>query len=243
MQVSPFLDKDSSRGELLHPDGTARDREIRRLKVLFLACYFPPAQGSACVRTWNLAKHLARLDWDVTVVTPDPLIWRNIDDPGKLGEALPNEGIRRILTDHRWRNLAPHSMKCWNAGIGWAIGGACRKIARHFAIDSAVGWVGEAESACRSLTRSDADVILATGPPFSAFVLAKRLSQRLKLPYVLDYRDPWVAHPDARRSAVLAKREREQQLIGGASAVTVVSKSLLNGKVEGPGGNCRGQAV
>ena len=32
------------------------------------------------VRTWNIAKHLARSGWEVTVVTPHPSIYRNPDD-------------------------------------------------------------------------------------------------------------------------------------------------------------------
>ena len=128
--------------------------------------------------------------------------------------------------------LSPDSLRCWNTGIGWIIGGTCRKLARYFAIDSAIGWVKEAESACASLTRNDADVILATGPPFVAFVLAKRLSEKLNCPYVLDYRDPWVVHPDSTSSAMQATEELETKLIEGCAAVTVVSNSLLNGRLK-----------
>ncbi len=69
--------------DLLDIINSARDvgQVIKRPKMLFLACYFPPVHGSACVRTWNMAKYLARLGWDVTVVTPDPSLWRNVEQP------------------------------------------------------------------------------------------------------------------------------------------------------------------
>src|SRR5690606_26062458 len=35
------------------------------------------------------------------------------------------------------------------------------------------------------------DAILASGPPFSSFLLAASLARRSRLPLVLDYRDEW----------------------------------------------------
>ena len=62
-------------------------------------------------------------------------------------------------------------------GLGWIIGGTCRKLARYFAIDSAIGWINGGRIGLCVTQRNDADVILATGPPFAAFVLAKRLAE------------------------------------------------------------------
>src|SRR5215831_10388005 len=158
----------------------------RRQKLVFLACYFPPVKCGGYVRAWNITKYLARAGWDVTVVTPDPSLWRNIEDPHKLDRDLKTEGIRRILTGHRWRCLSPDDFQIWNRGLGWAIGGICRVIARRLGIDKGIGWVREAEHACRFLRPNDVDVILATGSPFAAFSLARRLAERLGRPYVLD---------------------------------------------------------
>ena len=162
-----------------------------RPKLLFLACYFPPARAISSVRTWNIAKHLTRLGWDVTVVTLDPSLWRRAEHPEEVEASLEREGVRRILTDHSWRCLVPDQLNCWNQGLGWFAGGVCRRITRRLSIDSGVGWVKAVERACSTLTAKDVDVILASGSPFSAFKLAKRLSDRLGRPYVLDYRDPW----------------------------------------------------
>jgi glycosyltransferase involved in cell wall biosynthesis len=88
-----------------------------------------------------------------------------------------------------------------------------------------VGWIRKAEVACQGLTPNDVDVILATGPPFSPFALAKRLADRLGRPYVLDYRDPWTGNPHAdlaRRPSVVQK---EAELLAGSAAVTIVSPS------------------
>ena len=196
-----------------------------RPKLLFLAYAFPPLQAIGAVRTGNLARYLARLGWDVTVVTPDPSIWRNVDDSGMVSTELDSEGIKRILTGHRWRCLSAQGVKCWNRNIGWVVGGACRTIARRLGIDPQVGWSKEVERACSNLSPRDVDVILASGSPFVAFRLARSLSDRLRRPYVLDYRDPWTENHIADRPPRPATVREEASLLQGCAAVTIASPS------------------
>jgi len=197
----------------------------QRPKLLYLARSFPPAIAPACVRTWNSAKYLSRLGWEVSVVTPGPSVWRQLENPEKVDAALEHEGIRRILTDHQWRCLEPDYLTGWDHGLGWVAGGICRKIARHLGVDSGFGWVGQAEEACSLLTPNDVDIILATGSPFASFNLAHRLSQRLGRPYVLDYRDPWTGNPHASRKSRPNTRREEARLLAHCAAVTIVSSS------------------
>jgi Glycosyl transferase 4-like domain len=202
---------------------------VRRPKVLFLACYFPPAQAVSATRAWNIAKYLTRLGWTVTVVTPHPSVWRHHEDPEKVAAELAREGIHRITTGYRWRWLEPEQFKCWNDGVGWVLGGLCRRVGRMLSLDTGIGWVRQAERSCARLTADDVDVILATGNPFASFSLAKRLSQKLGRPYVLDYRDPWTTpfyEKPVRKQIV----RLEADLLASASAVTVVAQSLLNNR-------------
>ena len=197
----------------------------RRPKLLFLAYYFPPLRAISCVRTSNIAKYLARLGWDVTVVTPHPSAWRHVDNPQETIAALEREGIRRILTSHRWRCLSPDHLNCRNQGLSWFVGGVCRKLADYTCIDREIGWIKAVEQACAFLTAKDVDVILATGSPFIVFELARYLSDRLDCPYVLDYRDPWTGNPHASNSARSAVVQKEAGLLTGCAAVTIVSPS------------------
>jgi glycosyltransferase involved in cell wall biosynthesis len=104
----------------------------------------------------------------------------------------------------------------------------CRKISRYFGVEREIGWVGEAEKSCATLSPQDVDVILASGPPFCSFQLAKRMAKKLRCRYVLDYRDPWAAHAGCKRSLRKDTRALEREVIAGASAITTVSESLLN---------------
>ncbi|OQW35951.1 MAG: hypothetical protein A4E19_15965 [Nitrospira sp. SG-bin1] len=196
-----------------------------RPKLLLLACYFPPVQTIGAVRTWNMARYLARLGWEVTVVTPYPRVWRNADDSEKISTELDAEGIHRILTGHRWCCLVPNHLKCWDRNMGWVVGGICRSIARRLGVDMHIGWIKEAERACSNLSPKDVDVILASGSPFVAFRLARSLSDRLRRPYVLDYRDPWTQSRFVDRPPRPGAVREEARLLEGCAAVTIASPS------------------
>lgn len=198
---------------------------VKRPRLLFLACYFPPVQAISSVRTGNIARYLAKLGWEVTVVTPDPSVWRNVENCEKVSMELDREGIGRILTVHRWRCLEPDHLNCWNQNLGWFAGGVCRTIARHVGIDRHVGWFKAAERACSTLSPKDVDVILASGSPFVSFRLARSLSDRLRRPYVLDYRDPWTQNRFVDRPPRPETVREEGSLLESCAAVTIVSPS------------------
>jgi hypothetical protein len=197
----------------------------RRPKLLFLASNFPPLLASGSVRSRSIARNLVRLGWDVTVVTPHPSIWRNVENIEQTDIRIARDGIKRILTDYSCRWLDPYTLKCRNQGISWILGGVCRRVARRFWVDTAIGWITAAEKACSELNSNDVDVIMATASPFTSFTVAKRLSEKLRRPYVLDYRDPWTGNPHVDRPFPNAIIQRESKLLADSAAVTIVSPS------------------
>jgi len=200
-------------------------RSVTRPKLLFLAWYFPPVIGVPCVRTWSISKYAARLGWDVTVVTPDPSLWRHVENIKEIEKKLRVEGIQRILTGHRRRRLISELMKCNTGHVATLFEKFSRRLASITDVDGCIGWIKSAEQACAALSPPDVDVILATGSPFSAFTLAQRLAKKLNRPYVLDYRDPWTENPHSDRPARSAAVQQEATLLAGCRAVTVVSPS------------------
>ena len=168
---------------------------------------------------------MARLEWNVTVVTPELRHWHHLESPERTKADLAAEGIRQILTDHHWRFLDPSQLTCWNEGLGWVMGGMCRRIARRVGIDPGIGWIKSAERACARLGPNDVDLILASGPPFATFMLAERLSKKLRRPYVLDYRDPWTEVAGVIPIPQAMVTQLEVRLLAGAAAVTTVSQS------------------
>jgi glycosyltransferase involved in cell wall biosynthesis len=198
------------------------DTRMSGKKLLFVTYAFPPLKRIGCVRTWNIAKHLARSGWVVSVLTLDPLLWGDVESPQAVETALEAEGIRRLSTGHRWRWLTSGGVKRPHNGLSWFAGGIGRRAARYLGFDPSAGWVTPAERACTGLTADDVDVVLASGPPFSAFSLTRRLAERLRCPYVLDYRDLWSRH--LHNPAPRADR-KESAVVAGSAAVITVSPS------------------
>ena len=204
-----------------------------RPRLLFLAYYFPPVEVIAAVRTRCMAKYLSRLGWNVTVVTPDPSLFVIADGGAQPAEELMEQDIERMITGHRWGFLTEGQgrLRYRDRGLARLVGGACRKVARCFDVNPAVGWKAPVERACASLRPGDVDLVLATGNPFIAFELAGRLAARLDCPYVFDYRDPWTvgnAYPVRTRRTV----RKEQRLLEGCAAAMIVSPSFARAIAE-----------
>lgn len=194
-------------------------------KLLFLARSFPPARTPACVRTWSLAKYLSRLGWQVTVVTPHPEVWRETENPEEIARQAEAEGIKRILTDHRFRFLLPNYLNASTLPIARLLGGVARRLASWTDFDRDIGWAKAVEQSCAHLRPDDVDVILATGTPFRAFRIAKTLSRKLDRPYVMDYRDPWTGNPHSIKRLSSSMVKQEASLLRDSAAVTIVSPS------------------
>jgi glycosyltransferase involved in cell wall biosynthesis len=154
------------------------------LRVLFVTYRFPPQASVGVLRPLKFAKYLTRLGVHVTVLTIEPAPGKKQDS--SLLEDLPSEvsvvavreeqllpalqagGLRRSLSVlHRWAVL------------------------QKSVPDLSAGFIRPALHASSHFTIDEFDVVLASGPPWSGFVVAEKISHDLELPFVLDYRDPW----------------------------------------------------
>lgn len=205
--------------------GTVQEAE-RRPRLLFLAYYFPPVNAVACVRTYNMAKWLSRKGWDVTVVTPLEKVWRQPEGTEENEKFLAAAGIRCIRTEHHWLGLAPAQLKSKDGRLSGFVAGMSRRIARTIGAEREAGWLSEASRALACLDAEDVDVILASGPPFAAFGLARNLARRLDRSFVVDYRDLWTGYPYSARSRLRAMIAEENDVLQSSRAVTVASPSI-----------------
>jgi hypothetical protein len=191
-----------------------------------LAFAFPPSRAIGAVRCWNLAKHLSRCGWEVEVVTPDPALLTDRDSAADINALCRAAKVTRRLTQHDWRFLMGGYLvpRWWEKGR--LLQKASSRLARALWIGTEAGWTSAAWRSCAGLHPGDADVILASGPPYGAFALAARLSGKLQAPFILDYRDLWTLSPHRPGAPPPWLVRRERKLLAEADAVVVVSEAM-----------------
>lgn len=178
-----------------------RTEKVRRLLVI--TYHFPPDGAIGGQRWAGLSKYLARLGWEVHVVTaapgpenPTPGVYRHFcsrrrtlndaynDLARRLREA--SVGTRDIDGEAPTRALSP-----------WAVGplAALRRIvgSAMYLPDDGRGWVSRAAGIARTLLReSEFEFVITSGPPHSTHFAGLAATWGRGVPVWIDMRDPWL---------------------------------------------------
>jgi glycosyltransferase involved in cell wall biosynthesis len=156
--------------------------------------FFPPMGGGGVQRVTKFVKYLSQCGWRTTVICGDP------DDYWMRDETLLHdvpESARVIRTAGATglgmlRRVKRHRSRERRSSRGF---GVLRRAATWVLIpDSYVGWRSFAlRAAEKVLERDPPDAVLSTGPPETNHLVGLELKQRTRLPWLVDFRDPWVA--------------------------------------------------
>lgn len=179
--------------------------------IIIVSYWFAPSPAVGAKRFSFLAREFARLGYDVHVITHESCEWTQWKSDGSLPLAgqvhrcaetlkLPLVGkspLHRAINAVLGRLLAP---------VGW----------EYFWADAAT------RKALEVARKLPAGVVIATSPAAAALLAGDRIARRLGWPLILDYRDPWSAHPWPRwRRGTLAQwfsRRLEQRLVKRSAA-------------------------
>lgn len=157
---------------------------------MIIAHAFPPAGLVGALRPAKFAKYLTRCGWRVFAITTrkrpygyDPFLLDDISDVHVVATtSIETFGLRTSLRTVLQRG----GMWARVARVAW-------RVLDGIAIpDHAVGWAPFAYSAAvRAARRNPVAAVLATGNPFTTFLVGFAVSRRMRIPLILDYRDPW----------------------------------------------------
>jgi len=205
-------------------------------RVLVLAYFFPPLGGGGCQRTLKLVRYLEPQGWRSTVVTTrDTDYW--ILDP-TLGEEIPaGAEILRVGGLTAGKLLKTFS----RAGIpvqeaqGRRRAGpfrALRWIQRLTLLPDAYrSWAQAAERAADARVREGGiEALWTTSSPESAHLAGLALEKKHRLPWVADFRDPWVGRVTYRPPTPwhdARHRAMERRVVSAADRVTLVSEAMV----------------
>ena len=180
------------------PPTAAPADQCPRKRVLLVTYPFPPVGGAGVQRVTKFVKYLPRHGWDVSVLTVANPSVPLFDD--SLAKDIPPGTV--ITRARSWEpgyalkasvSAGQQGEKSSRGGLKTFLTGAARRLATLvLQPDPQILWMpGALADGKRVLRRVRHDAILASGPPFSTFLLAAALGRDSKVPLVLDYRDEW----------------------------------------------------
>ncbi|MBT3450023.1 MAG: glycosyltransferase [Bacteroidetes Order II. Incertae sedis bacterium] len=211
--------------------------------VLIVAYYFPPMGLSGVQRIAKMAKYLPEAGYRVTVLTVEPGSYFAFDD-SLLAELESVEGIHIVRT----RSLDPTRLHGGYRGKGHEGHREAHRevpfpeeksrkvlstISQFLLLpDNKIGWRKYAvATGLRILKETPADVILATAPPYTSFLIGRDLSLRTHTPLAIDYRDDWVDNPRHSYPTALHRRitaSMERKVVNQTSVVIAINKTILD---------------
>ena len=174
-------------------------------RVLVICYYWPPAGGVEVHRVIKFCKYLANYGWQPQILTVKDGNFASRDDG--LGA-----DVAHLSSVFRASSLEPHALfKKLSGGGRREDGGGpltpgpltARQRTTHklgeyirlnaFIPDSRIGWYPFAVRKGLEVIAAEApDLIFSTAPPYTVHLVAKQLKKKTGLPWVADFRDPWV---------------------------------------------------
>jgi glycosyltransferase involved in cell wall biosynthesis len=224
-------------------------------RVLITVYHFPPLGGIGVQRTLKYITYLPKWGWQPSVLTPRNPAY-TVRDPSLLAflapdlevnrtgsfepGSLPN-AILRVLSrpdetgvinlNGRPTRAGLFGRLVWKSMILW--GRIWNKILFP---DGQIGWVRlGARGGRKACRRERFDVIYSTAPPISAHLIAGRIKRSTSLPWVADFRDPWIGNPFVAPLPGLKgwmQRRMERAIVSQADRVVLATDALRDMYVE-----------
>lgn len=163
-------------------------------QLLMIIPFFPPMAGGGVYRPLSFVRYLGDHGWQPTVVAPrGDSFWIRDEH---LADAVP-PACRVIRTDtlsgqsllSRLRRGSAASQRRSSRRFG-----AARRIASALLLpDTYRGWKPYALRAAReAVAAGHFDALYSTSPPETSHLVARKIHEETGLPWVADFRDPWM---------------------------------------------------
>jgi glycosyltransferase involved in cell wall biosynthesis len=201
---------------------------VSRRRVLILCYFFPPLAGGGVHRVLSFTRHLPARGWDCTVVCAgEDDYW--VTDASLAARVPPATEVLRV----RGGSALAAWLRMRRAPAGQRSGrtfGGLRALSDWFLLpDSYAGWASRARAvARRRVAAGGIDVVLSSSPPDSVHLAAREVARQAHLPWVADFRDPWIGlHWRTPPTAWHRERQAamERSVVEGADVVLAASRT------------------
>ncbi len=214
-------------------------------ELLVVAYNFPPCSAPGTYRTLAFVKYLAQEGWRSTVLCAG-----NFSDPERddalLAKVPPGTKVVHT-TDLNLLAWKDRLLKPWQANRANGapsspssnrpslVGGA-RLLKNYLGVrlripDECQGWYPHTVmTGGRIIRAGQFDALYSTAPPWTAHLVALRLATRFKIPWIADFRDPWVSNPFAKEIPFTTLRKRyaeaESRVVRSADKIICVLETM-----------------
>ncbi len=165
--------------------------------LLMIVPFFPPLSGGGVFRPLGHIRHLSKYGWRTTVLAPKGGTYWILDE--QLLEGVPSS-----CEVFRSETLSGQSVMAFLRGGRKGGGKRDVRSSRGFALlrklgasllfpDTYIGWYPFAvRLGRRILDERSVDAIYSTSPPETSHLIGRKLHEISGLPWVADFRDPWM---------------------------------------------------
>ena len=217
-------------------------------KILIISYWYPPLRAISSLRIGKFAKYLSDFGWEPIVITVKPINVRftridRLPDERRWGRVYrtrdlsflgisytiasrlrffkntTNQGTKNVLGSVR--STVNFKKSLFNAVL-WAY--------KQFICfpDEVILWLLEYPKIEHIVRKERPDVIFSSSLPNTCHIIASRLSKKLHIPWVADFRDLWTQNHVFRRAFPLRSIEvwLERRTLKPATALITVSAPL-----------------
>ncbi|ERI90758.1 glycosyltransferase, group 1 family protein [Clostridiales bacterium oral taxon 876 str. F0540] len=218
--------------------------------ILIIAYYYPPLGGAGVQRTLNFVKYLAKMEYNISVLTV-------LNDGNTIkDDSLELEGFGNIKvyrakqrkTTNILNKLAAMNEKRAdsiprNTSEGNVKGNGAKSLLKKVLKDTyiklynstnipddKISWKQEAvRMGLEIIHNNNIELIYSTSGPYTSHLIAYELKRRTKKKWIADFRDQWVTNPFAKYPAIIKKINEglEKKVVDSADYITTVSEPIV----------------
>lgn len=213
-------------------------------KVLIITYYWPPVGGAGVQRWLKFSKYFREFGWEPVIYTPSnpdfpiidetllkdvpsdlTIIKTKITEPydyyRKIMGKKKNETVNQGFLSEGKENSFLQSLMVWVRG-------------NFFIPDARKFWIKPSVKFLTAYLKDNpVDAVISTGPPHSMHLIALGLKQKLNLPWIADFRDPWTqidfySQLKLSRYADNKHKQLEYKVLSSADKVVTISPTCAS---------------
>lgn len=207
-------------------------------RSLIIIYYWPPSGGSGVQRWVKFVKHLRSFGWEPIIYTPENPFVQETDE-SFLREIPENIEVLRLPVfeiQKYFGGTAPSAISSGKPGFFSGLKKTVGNFVRgnFFIPDARVTWVKPSvRFLSEYLAKNKVDVIVSSGPPHSMHLIAQQLKAKFGIPWLADFRDPWMEILDFHgfKTSWLSRKKHQSlftEVLADADSVVVAHNTVRN---------------